>query len=192
MKTNRRGFLFSSAGVIAAASARGDSLPRRESWSPRLSDNLAEVSPGTLRWLKQFGCRHVVFQGTDKVDADHKGYWTIEDVRGVKKNCEEAGLILESMMIPIDFYRQARLGKPGRDKEIDNVCRTIQAAGANGIPLLEWRFWPDFFWDERAKTRAGNADVTFQSVRSAWVRASSASTRGPTSTPMIFSPLILA
>jgi mannonate dehydratase len=53
------------------------------------------------------------------------------------------------MMIPIDFYRHARLGKPGRDKDIDNVCRTIQAAGANGIPLLEWRFWPDFFWDER-------------------------------------------
>jgi mannonate dehydratase len=149
MKTNRRGFLLSSAGVLAAASARGDSLPRRNTWMPKLSDNLAEVSPGTLRWLKQLGCRHVIFQGTDKVDPNHKGYWTNEDVRRVKKNCEEAGLILESMMIPIDFYRQARLGKPGRDKEIDNVCRTIQAAGANGVPLLEWRFWPDFFWDER-------------------------------------------
>ena len=149
MKTNRRGFLFSSAGVLAAASARGNSLSRRNTWMPKLSDNLAEVSPGTLRWLKQLGCRHVIFQGTDKVDPDHKGCWTVEDVRRVKKNCEEAGLILESMMIPIDFYRQARLGKPGRDKEIDNVCRTIQAAGANGVPMLEWRFWPDFFWDER-------------------------------------------
>jgi mannonate dehydratase len=53
------------------------------------------------------------------------------------------------MMIPIDFYREARLGRPGRDKEIDNVCRTIRAAGEEGVPMLEWRFWPDFFWDDR-------------------------------------------
>jgi mannonate dehydratase len=149
MRTNRRGFLLSSAGALAAASARGEALPRRDTWTPKLSENLAEVSPGTLRWLKQLGCQHVVFQGTDKVDPDHKGFWAVEDVRRVKKDCEEAGLVLESMMIPIDFYRQARLGKPGRDKEIDNVCRTIQATGANGIPMLEWRFWPDFFWNER-------------------------------------------
>jgi mannonate dehydratase len=41
------------------------------------------------------------------------------------------------------------LGKPGRDKEVENVCRTIRAAAEEGVPMLEWRFWPDFFWDER-------------------------------------------
>jgi mannonate dehydratase len=116
---------------------------------PKLSENLADVNPDTLRWLKQLGCRHVIFQGTDRVDADKKGYWTAADVRPVKKTCEQAGLVLESMMIPIDFYRQARLGQPGRDKEVDNVCRTIRAVGDDGIPMMEWRFWPDFFWDER-------------------------------------------
>ena len=116
---------------------------------PKLSENLADVRPATLRWLKQLGSRHVVFQGTDSVDPDNKGFWTQEDVQRVKNNCDEAGLALESMMIPIDFYRQARLGQAGRDQEIDHVCRTIQAAGAVGIPMLEWRFWPDFYWDER-------------------------------------------
>src|SRR5262249_29087345 len=105
--------------------------------------------PETLRWLQQLGCKHVIFQGTDHVDTDKKGFWTTADVRPHKKNCDAAGMILESMMIPIDFYRKARLGKPGPDQAIGNVRRPIRAVPEEGIPMMEWRFWPDFFWDER-------------------------------------------
>ena len=149
MQTTRRRFLLASAATLGVVSEEVQATPPPARWMPKLSENLADVNPDTLRWLKQLGCRHVVFQGTDGVDADKKGYWTTADIRPVKKACEELGLILESMMIPIDFYRQARLGKPGRDREIDNVCRTIRAAGDEGVALLEWRFWPDFYWDER-------------------------------------------
>jgi mannonate dehydratase len=114
-----------------------------------LSENLADVNADTLRWLHQLGCKHVIFQGTDGVDPDRKGFWAPEDVRAARKPCEAAGMVLESMMIPIDFYRKARLGQDGRDKEIENVCRTIRSAGEEGVPMLEWRFWPDFFWDDR-------------------------------------------
>jgi mannonate dehydratase len=149
MKTTRRDFLLASTAVAAAAPVQAAPPARPGKWLPKLSENLADVAPETLRWLAQLGCGHVVFQGTDGVDADRKGYWTVDDVRPVKKACQAAGLVLESMMIPIDFYRQARLGKAGRDKEIENVRRTIRAAGEEGVPMLEWRFWPDFFWDER-------------------------------------------
>ena len=152
MQTTRRGFLLGSLATAAAppASAQPAARPARPGpWQPKLSENLADVAPDTLRWLAQLGCRHVVFQGTDGVDADKKGCWSPADVRAARKACERAGLALESMMIPIDFYLQARLGKPGRDKEIANVCRTIRAAADEGVPLLEWRFWPDFYWDER-------------------------------------------
>jgi mannonate dehydratase len=151
MKTTRRGFLLGSAATLAAGPipAQAPPAPRPGKWQPKLSENLADVTPETLRWLAQLGCRHVVFQGTDGVDADKKGYWSAGDVRAVRKACEQEGLALESMMIPIDFYLRARLGKPGRDRDIDNVCRTIRAAGAEGVPLLEWRCWPDFYWDER-------------------------------------------
>jgi mannonate dehydratase len=150
MKPTRRRFLSASAAALAAGSAAPSAAAApKEKWLPKLSENLADVSPETLRWLKQLGCKHVIFQGTDGVDRDKKGYWTSDDVRPVKKNCDEAGLALESMMIPIDFYRLARLGKAGRDKEVENVCRTIRAAGDEGVPMMEWRFWPDFYWDER-------------------------------------------
>ena len=122
---------------------------RRDIWMPKLSENVHNVELSTLRWLKQLGCKHVIFQGTDQIDSGNKGFWTVQDVARAKKNCDEAGLILESMMIPIGFYRQARLGEQGRDEEIDKVCRTIKAVGETGVPMMEWRFWPDFFWDAR-------------------------------------------
>jgi len=118
-------------------------------WMPKLSENLADVNPSTLRWLKQLGCQHVIFQGTDRVDSENKGYWTTADILPAKRNCDAAGLTLESMMIPIDFYRKARLGRAGRDQEIERVCRTIKAVGEAAVPMMEWRFWPDFFWDDR-------------------------------------------
>jgi mannonate dehydratase len=149
MKRTRRTFLLSSTAGLAALSVGAQAAARKEAWEPKLSENLADVQPATLRWLKQLGCRHVIFQGTDRVDTESKGYWTTEDVQRAKKNCDEAGMVLESMMIPIDFYRKARHGQAGRDQEIDNVCRTIKAVAGQGVPMMEWRFWPDFFWDER-------------------------------------------
>jgi len=149
MPPTRRHFLSASAAALAAGSARTAAAAPADRWLPRLSENLADVNPDTLRWLAQLGCKHVIFQGTDAVDRDRKGYWTSDDIRPVRKACTEAGLVLESMMIPIDFYLRARLGKAGRDKDVENVCRTVRAAGDEGIPMLEWRFWPDFYWDER-------------------------------------------
>lgn len=170
MRPTRRTLLLSPALAFAPRPARPAPADR---WTPKLSENLADVNPSTLRWLKQVGCRHVIFQGTDRVDPDNKSYWTLADVMRAKKNCDEAGLILESMMIPIDFYRQARLGRPGRDEEIDKVCRTIRAAGEARVPMMEWRFWPDFFWDERVGYYSvpGRGDAGFRAFDYDRVRA---------------------
>ena len=90
-----------------------------------------------------------MFQGTDHVDASRKGYWTKDDILYHKSKCDEAGVELLSMMIPIGLYTNARFGRPGRDKEIENVIRTIHATGEAGVKTMEWRFWPDFYWDDR-------------------------------------------
>jgi mannonate dehydratase len=145
----RRDFVLATAATLSAAGAAAADPAKPAPWVPKLSENLADVNEDTLHWLAQLGCKHVIFQGTDGVDADRKGYWSAGDVRAARKSCEKAGLALESMMIPIDFYARARLGQDGRDQEIDNVCKSIRAAGDEGVPMLEWRFWPDFFWDER-------------------------------------------
>jgi len=128
---------------------------RGTAWEPKLSENLHDLSPSTLRWVKQMGCQHVIFQpsallpAVELVEAGKRGYWTVGDIMPLKKRCEEAGLSLESMMLPIDFYRKARLGEPGGDREVQNVCRTIRSVAEAGVPIMEWRFWPDFYWDKR-------------------------------------------
>src|SRR5436309_9334193 len=119
MKATRRTFLVAGAAAAALADApAGQAAQPAAKWLPKLSENLADVNPDTLRWLKQLGCKHVIFQGTDGVDSERKGYWSPGDVRAAKTSCEKAGLVLESMMIPIGFYLKARLGQEGRDKEI--------------------------------------------------------------------------
>src|SRR5262249_33224060 len=118
----RRGFVLATAAALSATAAPAADGPNPGPGTPKLSENLAAVTPETLRWLGQLGCKHVIFQGTDGVDADRKGYWAPGDVRAARKSCEQADLVLESMMIPIDFYKKARLGQGGRDQEIENVC----------------------------------------------------------------------
>jgi mannonate dehydratase len=77
-------------------------------------------------------------------------------------------MTLESMMIPIDTYLQARVGHQGRDGEIE-----IKAAGEAGIPMLEWRFWPDFYWDDRVgyekpgRGAAGFRGFDFERIKNA-------------------------
>jgi mannonate dehydratase len=138
--------------LLAAGQKHGTGAPagqRAYEWMPQLSDNTPDCEPQTLRWLRQLGCEHVIFVRTDNVDKAKKGYWTKDDVLRQKVNCDALGMTLLSMMIPIGFYKNALLGQKGRDEDIDNIRRTIRAAAEAGVPMLEWRFWPDFFWDER-------------------------------------------
>ena len=88
MDMTRRSLLLAPAAswAMRTSLAFSDEAParkpsrRRDAWMPKLSENLHNVELATLRWLKQIGCRHVIFQGTDRVDADKKGFWTVADV----------------------------------------------------------------------------------------------------------------
>ena len=78
MKITRRALLASAAAVPLLP--RESAAAASEHWQPVVSENLHNVEPDTLRWLKQLGLKHAVFQGTDHVDPDGKGYWTKQDV----------------------------------------------------------------------------------------------------------------
>ena len=148
----RRQLIGSVAGLSTglAATRRTAVAAPGHAWMPRISENLSDVEPATLKWLKQMGSKHVIFQGAESVDRGSKGYWTAADVKPIKQRCDEAGIILESLMIPRHFFTRAMTGEDGRDQDIENVIRSIQAVAANGIPMCEWRFKPYPFMDERA------------------------------------------
>jgi len=136
--TLSRRTLFGLAGCVWLRGA--------ERWEPRVAENIGDLSDGTLRWLAQMGHRWVVLQGTDKVDAAGKGYWSVDDVRAVQARCRTFGMELHSLMLPIGWLRRPMLGTDGRDGDIANIARSIEAAGAAGVRMMEWRWSPDFVW----------------------------------------------
>ena len=71
--------------------------------------------------------------------------WTTERLARLKAQIEDAGLgfaVVESVPVHEDI----KLGRPGRDRWIDNYCASIQALGDLGIPVLCYNFMPVFDW----------------------------------------------
>lgn len=147
-------------------------------WDPKLSDNVHDLEPETLAWLRQLGCRHAVFQPSARLQKHDrvgggKPYWSTDDVAVLVKACAEAGVTLESVMLPLDFYPRALRGAAGRDEEIAAVCRTVEAVAAAGVPMMEWRFWPDFFFDEPVGVRSvpGRGGAISRAFDTRWIPA---------------------
>ena len=43
------------------------------------------------------------------------------------------------MMIPLNWLMSPMLDKKDKDRWIDNICRSIRAAGELGVSMMEWR-----------------------------------------------------
>ena len=150
---NRRRFLKTTAGTALGAAAfilspsgarAAAGKDSGEYWSPKLSESVGSVDDLTLAWLAQMGCEWVVLGSTDWVDQDKKGFWTTADLEPVQERCRKFGMELYSLMIPIAWLMSPMLAKPDRDLWINNIQKTIIAAGKQGIQMLEWRWSPDF------------------------------------------------
>lgn len=151
-KTSRRRFLQTSAAAGALTASRCSSeAPVTEDasaapWEPKISENIGNLEEATLRWMAQLGHKWVVLQGTDWVDQGGKGYWSADDITPLQQRCREFGMELYSLMIPIAWLMSPMLAKPDRDQWIENISRSVQAAGRAGIQMIEWRWSPDFKW----------------------------------------------
>jgi mannonate dehydratase len=119
-----------------------------DAWSPKISENLPNVSETNLAWLAQLGCEWVVLQGTDWVDKDGNGYWTADEIEPIQESCREFGLELYSMMIPLSWLMSPMLDEADKDQKIENVCKSIRTAGELGVQMIEWRWSPDFKWGD--------------------------------------------
>ncbi len=71
--------------------------------------------------------------------------WSRETIAHLKKEVEDAGLgfdVIES--IPV--HEDIKLGKPTRDKYIENYCENIKRLGEAGVKCICYNFMPVFDW----------------------------------------------
>lgn len=86
--------------------------------------------------------------------------WSRESIAKLKKQVEDAGLgfdVIES--IPV--HEDIKLGKPTRDKYIENYCENIRRVAEAGIKCICYNFMPVFDWTrtELARVREDGTTV---------------------------------
>jgi mannonate dehydratase len=108
-------------------------------WKPKIAENLPTLDGVLLRWAAQLGLDAIALGGRH-VDPNGLGYWTEESLRAVMDKARahnlEVGIIMLHNVTP-----NIILGKPGRDEDIAKVIKSIRAAGAAGLPVIEYNFY---------------------------------------------------
>ncbi len=82
--------------------------------------------------------------------------WKCEEIRKLKQECEKSGLELE-VIESVPVHEDIKLGKPTRDKLIENYKQTILNLGKEGIKVICYNFMPVFDW-VRTNLKTENQD----------------------------------
>lgn len=71
--------------------------------------------------------------------------WSHESIARLKQLTEEAGLAFE-VIESVPVHEDIKLGKPTRDRYIENYCENIRRLGRAGIKCICYNFMPVFDW----------------------------------------------
>lgn len=128
-----RGAGAAALSPVAAAAAPVSWPPPEGAHSPRIclgvSPNLDEAG---MRRLKQIGVDYVLTGGP-------KIPWDEAELRARMDRFKAGGITVCNMMI--SGFNDVIWGRPGADAQIENVIRSIRAAGRAGLPVIEYNFY---------------------------------------------------
>jgi mannonate dehydratase len=153
--TSRRGFLHAT-GAFAVAPTLANAATG--SWPPAAGDGVPKICLGVgmevdekeMRRLKQIGVDHVLMGGPPMP-------WKEAELRALVERFRRGGLTIDNLMI--HGFPKALYGRPGRDEEIEQVNASIRAAGAAGIPVVEYNFYShrlvEGYYEELGRGGAG-------------------------------------
>jgi mannonate dehydratase len=71
--------------------------------------------------------------------------WPLDRVAALREQVEQHGLSL-SVIESIPVHEDIKLGRPTRDRLIDNYCDSVRNLGRAGVPVLCYNFMPVFDW----------------------------------------------
>jgi mannonate dehydratase len=179
MKNNRRDFIKKSSSLAATFSVAGlsgyavsgetggkkipaNSPDKKLEWPLADNPNTPKICVGAsrdadekvMRQIKQIGVDYVLMGGPPIP-------WTQEGLRAIMDRFKANGLTVINMMIgghPNTIY-----GREGRDAEIKNIQDSLRAAGAVGLPVVEYNFYADRLMEGyyEKKARGGASHTAF-------------------------------
>ncbi len=97
----------------------------------------------TLENIRQIPGMHSIV--TAIYDVAVGEVWSRESIAKLKKLTEAAGLHFE-VIESIPVHEDIKLGKPSRDKYIENYCENIRRVAEAGIKCICYNFMPVFDW----------------------------------------------
>ncbi len=155
MKSDRRNFIKNSisltAGLSVAGLNTGGEFGKKESKKATSKTVIWPVVEGPdtpklcvgggmnadekqMQLIKQMGVDYILMGGP-------RIPWKVEDLRSIMDKYKANGLTVINMMI--GGHNNAIYGKEGRDEEIARVKESIVAAGAAGLPVIEYNWYVD-------------------------------------------------
>ncbi|MGC1461856.1 MAG: mannonate dehydratase [Terracidiphilus sp.] len=128
-----------SKGVVAEHPA-SKTATKKVAWpvlegpdTPKLTQSVsANATPEEMRMHKQFGDDYVLMGGP-------RLPWTQEGLRAIMDRFQAEGLTVINMMLP--SLADIIYARPGRDEQIAKVQDSLRAAGAAGLPIVEYNFY---------------------------------------------------
>ena len=97
----------------------------------------------TLENIRQIPGMHSIV--TAVYDVPVGEVWSEESIAALKKQVEDAGLHFE-VIESIPVHEDIKLGKPSRDRYIENYCENIRRVAKAGVKCICYNFMPVFDW----------------------------------------------
>jgi len=97
----------------------------------------------TLEFAQQLGVTHLKINAGDYLDENRRGVVQraalLKDLERIAAHDLRAGVALLPQEVGSQHWN-IRLGRPERDQEVDDVCRSLEVLGGEGVPVVEYVF----------------------------------------------------
>jgi len=103
----------------------------------------SDLSEESFQFAQQFGATHLKVNAGELMDERQRGPVQRAKLLTLKERIEPYGLRIGVALLPQGAGTQhwnIRLGRPEREREIEDVCRSLEILGEEGIPVVEYVF----------------------------------------------------
>ena len=160
---------LSAAAVSPALFSKTASAAQPPSWPPPLGPNTPKICLGGGQNLDEAAMRRLKQVGVDYfLGGGPRIPWDEADIRSRIEGFKKGGITLCNLMI--SGFNDVIWGRPGADAQIENVIKSIRAAGKAGLPVIEYNFYAhrltEGYKEEIGRAGAGNTAYDYELSKS--------------------------